>query len=549
MCAVADKQLYVTSHVTRDLLQNAALFRTDRLVVWEYVSNGLQYVDPGTNPVVNVRMDSKNKRVTISDNGRGMDWEGLRNFFTMHGDNVDRREGRPGRGMFGTGKCAAFGIGDILRVTSIREGARCQVQLAREDILEMKDGDPIPVTVIDSGTPVSAPNGTVIDIEGVHLKSFDQAGVIRYIERHLARWPKGVTVFVNNHECEFVEPPIARQETVEPDEATRELLGSVHLTLKVAKAPLDEEARGVSIYSNGVWHETTLAGSEGREMAQYIFGEIDVPLLDEDKSPIPPFDLTRSMRLNPSNELVRKLMAFVGYHIDRIRRELCEAERQRRNTEEARRLAQEADKIAQVINDDFTEFRDKLARMRARAGGGLDQRSSLFRSDDGVEGLVSGSEVPAVPVEPDGLQGRDGTGHAGEEPNDVAPRLTKGGPEDRREGEAAKLQQKQGRPRGGFSVQFAHLGEEEARAKYVREERTIYVNLDHPLLSAALGQGTDQDPIFRRLSYEIAFAEYAIALTVEMNDAGEFMEPREPIFNVRDTLNRISRRGAALFAA
>lgn len=64
--------LVVRSHVARDLLQNAALFKTDKLVVWEYVSNGLQYIDPGTSPVVRVLLDSKKKRITISDNGRGI---------------------------------------------------------------------------------------------------------------------------------------------------------------------------------------------------------------------------------------------------------------------------------------------------------------------------------------------------------------------------------------------------------------------------------------------------------------------------------------------
>src|SRR5438132_6096682 len=93
-------QIYVKSHVARDLLQSAPLFKTDKLVVWEYVSNGLQYVDPGTNPVVKVTLDSKKKKITIGDNGRGMDLAGLKNFFVMHGENVDRKEGRVGRGRF-----------------------------------------------------------------------------------------------------------------------------------------------------------------------------------------------------------------------------------------------------------------------------------------------------------------------------------------------------------------------------------------------------------------------------------------------------------------
>jgi hypothetical protein len=302
--------IFVKSHVSRDLLQNAALFKTDKLVVWEYVSNGLQYVDHSTNPTVSVKLDSKNRRITIMDNGRGMDWEGLQNFFVMHGENVDRKGGRPGRGRFGTGKSAAFGIADVLRVSSVRQGKRSTVELTRQDLEAASSGSPIPVRTIEKEISSATPNGTRIEIENIHLRSLDQAGIIRYIDRHLARWPKNCTVFVNDHECEYSEPPIADERRFQPTGALKDKLGTVELVLKVAKGPVEEDLRGVSIFSNGVWHETTLAGSEGKEMANYLFGEVEIPQLDEDKSPISPFDLSRSMRLNPSNELVQFVYAL-----------------------------------------------------------------------------------------------------------------------------------------------------------------------------------------------------------------------------------------------
>src|SRR4030095_5032561 len=137
-------QIYVKSHVARDLLQSAGLFKTDKLVVWEYVSNGLQYVNPGTNPVVRWQLDSNKKKIVITDNGRGMDWAGLQNFFVMHGENIDRKEGRPGSGRFGTGKSAAFGIASLLRITTVRNRKRSTVELSRADIEKMTSEDPIP---------------------------------------------------------------------------------------------------------------------------------------------------------------------------------------------------------------------------------------------------------------------------------------------------------------------------------------------------------------------------------------------------------------------
>src|SRR6267154_2479568 len=164
------EQIYVKSHVARDLLQSAGLFKTDKLVVWEYVSNGLQYVNPGTNPVVRVTLDSKKKKIVITDNGRGMDWAGLQNFFVMHGENIDRKEGRPGRGRFGTGKSAAFGVASSVRITTVRNKKRSTVELSRTNIETMTSEDPIPVKRVKKEVGTNRPNGTMVEIEGVHLR-------------------------------------------------------------------------------------------------------------------------------------------------------------------------------------------------------------------------------------------------------------------------------------------------------------------------------------------------------------------------------------------
>ena len=127
-------QLKVTSHVGRDLLQSAALFKHEHSVVWEYVANGLEYIEPGVNPTVKVTVDTKNHKIRISDNGRGMTFSDLHRFFQMHGENIDRKKGAAGRGLFGTGKSAAFGIGNVLRVTTVRNRLRSKVELTRSAI-------------------------------------------------------------------------------------------------------------------------------------------------------------------------------------------------------------------------------------------------------------------------------------------------------------------------------------------------------------------------------------------------------------------------------
>jgi hypothetical protein len=544
---VSDDQIFVRSHVARDLLQNSALFKNDKQVVWEYVSNGLEYIDEGTNPEVNVILDSKKKHMAIIDNGRGMGWEGLKNFFMMHGENIDRKKGRPGRGRFGTGKSAAFGIADLLRVTTIRKGKRSKVELHRSDINSMKSEDPIPVRVLERETRVEQPNGTKIEIEGIHLKSLDQPGVIHFIERHLAKW-RNATVIVNNHECEFIEPPISEEKSFHPEGPLREKLENVQLIIKISGAPLEEDLRGISIYSNGIWHETTLAGHQGREMTQYIFGEIDVPKLDQDQSPISPFDLSRSMQLNQSNELVQALYAFIGSKIDQVRRELLKAEKQRKAGEDAQRLAKQAEKIAQVINDDFLDFSQRLSRVKAKSGRGIDFGPEMSAGSD-QDGLIPGNKVPAEIIAPTGSPGADGGSRSGgKETRILQPQLFPAPSEVAKQGQPSGGKDGRGMTRGGFHVEFKPMGADEARALYVSIERTIYINIDHPQLVAAKGTDSIEDPVFQRLAFEIAFSEYAIALAAELNQNDEFIDLSDPIVSIRETINRIARKAANLYS-
>jgi hypothetical protein len=455
----AATQLFVKSHVARDLLQSAGLFKTDKLVVWEYVSNGLQYVGPGTNPVVKVSLDSKKKRMGIQDNGRGMDWAGLENFFVMHGENIDRKDGKPGRGRFGTGKSAVFGIADLLRITTVRNGKRSKVELRRSDIERMTSKDPIPVKVLESEISTAAANGTLVEIEGILLRSLDQTGIIHYIERHLAKWPKNATVYVNNHECEFSEPPVAEEYHFNPEGKAGEILGDVELVIKVSKTPLDEELRGVSVFSDEVWHETTLGGSEGRELAQYIFGEIDVPKLDADRSPIAPFDVSRSMRLNPENALVRAIHSFVGNKVEEVRRALLEADKKRKAEEDAKKLAEQASEIARVINEDFEAFRQRVAKVRAKTRGSSDLDQNRKVGDDEDDDLIFGSEIPAEIVVPTGAQGGGkGGGSASAESNEN-PTVEAAPSNAPKKGTPAGGAGTKRKPARGFQVKFDNMGD------------------------------------------------------------------------------------------
>jgi hypothetical protein len=540
--------LKVTSHVGRDLLQSAQLFRYEHMVIWEYVSNGLQYKDPGTKPTVVVNIDPKARKIQIRDNGRGMLFKDLKQYFQMHGENLDRKQGRPGRGLFGTGKSAAFGIGNCLTLTTVKDCKRSKVRLTKEDIEARQDGDEIPVKTLENEVQDKAPNGTLVEVEEIFLKKIDISSVIRHIEGHIAHWPNAF-VIVNNHECEFSEPDVARDIKVSTKGSEYEkLLGETTLVIKIAKAPLDEERRGIAILANGVWHETTLAGCERKPFSDYLFGTFDVPALENNTSDVPPFDMSRSMKLNPRNEVVADIIRFVGVILEGVRKELEREDRERRRGEEQKKLQRQGSQIAELINSHFKDWSAKLKSTMAKAGVGKELLAAKDRNNIDEANVVFGDELPAVivgsergigPVPPPGPEPI---------PRPLLPRveLDDGSPQDLAKGGSGD---KKKRRAGGFDVAFEKIGVNEKRAKYDRETRRIIINLEHPRIAMETKSAGDplviDDANFLRMAYEIAFTEYAIVLAQELSTVQFYMDAQDALVDVRQTIDDLSKAFAA----
>jgi hypothetical protein len=492
-----------------------------------------------------VKVDAKAKTIHIRDNGRGMLISDLKQYFQMHGENLDRKQGRPGRGYFGTGKSAAFGIANLLRITTIRSGRLSRVQLSRKDIEACKDGEDIPVQILDREIHSSSPNGTLIEIEGIFLKQIDIASMIRHIERHIAHWPDA-TVIVNNHECAFIEPDINKEHRF-PTRGTEyeSVLGDTELIVKVAKSPLDEELRGIAILSQGVWHETTLAGCERKPFAEYLFGALELPILSQDQSAIPAFDMSRSMKLNPRNEIVAEMLRFVGVNLETIRKDLERQDRERRQSEEQKRFQQQGSKIADLINEHFKNWRAKLRNTMAKAGTGRDLLSAKERKQSAEEGIVPGTELPGIILE--GVGGGDDPGPG---PGPSKPRVKL---DENAHDKVAKRATGVTKPipSGGFSVAFEKIGPNEKRAKYDRDNRTIYINLEHPRITVEVANSKTRSPVddpnFLRMAYEIAFTEYAIVLAQELSNAQYYFDPQDALVELRQTLDDLSKSFASVW--
>ena len=537
---MSDNQVIeVTSHVARDFLQNAAYFNTMPKLVWEYVANSLDAAKDGTPAAIAVEITTH--EVRVSDNGRGMSREELRNFFQMHGENILRKRGKRVRGRFGTGKCAAFGLANYLRIDTTQSGLRNVVELNRQDIDRAESGEPFPVQDVVVDEPTDEEDGTIVAIRKFNVRRPNVDKVISYIERHLSRYRRRTHVTINGHVCKFEEPPYTEQIKCSPPQEVVEHIGDVPLVVRVSPVPLDDDTRGIDILSHGIWHETTLAGIERKERANYIFGEIDVPILEDGKWPIPAFDNTRNNVLNRQNPVVVVLLGWLSEELEKTRLNLVERERERRRSEVARQLADEAEKISDILNEDFAqqEMELELTRRVSKRSGGrkvseiLDERGELWPGD--------GDEP--TPWEQTGAPHGKGKRGALAGQGDVA----RPGPTARPGGEpGARKRTSRGqskRRRAVFSIEYERIGAEQYRSRYDGDTKTIFMNLDHPQIAGAFeagGKRTDARQ-FREICYEVAAIEYAIALPYEKLEKDELYHAEDALFDVKETIDRVTK--------
>ena len=537
---MTQKAIEVSSHVSRDLLQNAAFFPTLPKVVWEYVSNSLDNPRKDIPVAVVVDLEAA-RRLEITDNGTGMSRNDLVHFFQMHGVNVQRKKGKPVRGRFGTGKSAAFGIAKSLRVDTVQAGKRNVVELHRSDIERAQDGEPFPVNELVVDELSEQEDGTKIEISDFIAKSLDLQKTIAYVEKNLARYKGKATVIVNGHECQFKEPPHVDRIQVQPPPVVEKAIGDVVLIVKVSPIALTSEESGVDILANGVWHETTLAELKG-DQSDHLFGEVDVPILDLETDEIPAYDNTRNNQLNRASPMVVILLAWLHQELETIRKRLAADEQKRRRSEQVKKLARHAQKLAKILNDDFDEIMEELELARR-----IKARKKVLAEELAAP---TGAVLPGDGDEPSEWQnaGRERAGDIagpgpvppGEDPRKEGPDLMPG---DQRGTKKQTTKKPGGRRRGSFSIEFAHLTPDSMRSKYERETQTIYINLDHPQVASVLdlSGGSTEALEFLYMAYEIAGVEYAQAIQYERIGQGQQVDPEDALFSVGDTIDRITR--------
>ena len=272
----ATQRFEFKSNIARDILQNSDNFSVPEKAIIEYVKNGYNYKQLNTNSIVHVKCSSD--CYAIVDNGRGMSDDDLQNkFLIMHGENEDRKKGYLVDGLFGTGKIAAFGVGNILSIKTVKDGLLNHIEIHRKDIEKTKGTESVPIRPIEVNKKVTEEeNGTKIEIKDLKksAQKFNEKNIRKKI-RDTIRMKNGVEVWFQDNKIEIHQPEISFEKTYETNDypGLKELLKkNSTLTIKVTKSPLEKSEAGICIYSQSVFHEATLAGTELNTFSDYIYG-------------------------------------------------------------------------------------------------------------------------------------------------------------------------------------------------------------------------------------------------------------------------------------
>ena len=536
-----NEPIYVRGNLGKTILQLAAQFSDGPSAIWEYVVNSLEYRSQPDGCRINVQIDKK--KIIISDNSDGMNLKSLENFFTISGENLARKGQQNSwmkRGLFGTGKTAAFGIGNNLIVETTKDGLRNSYKLSRKAIENSpQDAQSIPLEHLIKDEKTDEHNGTTVTIEGLNI-DIKVDKVIRKIEREIAPLRQyDVKVAVNNHVCEFKQLDIIKTQVYESSGAIRERYGDFSLTVEISKTPLDESERGIKVMCNNHILGLEDCGVSSKECGNQITGKVDIPKLEDPIDNVTPFNQTRSHKLNMNHKGVKELVMFMGPKLELIRKELIDNKNKERDSIQNKKLTAITDQLSDKFNKQWNDLKRQLNEIRT--GSNAKNVNSFFTEpgeDDELTALISGDEVPAV--ENEYREGEEGPNIPPVDPPEKElNRDDEDGEKIAKETSGNKVQ----RRKGGFMVDHDDLGIDEHRSIYSKDELKIIINTEHPSVASCLKScNNDVENIaFKRLIFEIAFREFEHAIAQEMISDNDMYPASDLLYEMRAHYDKIAR--------
>ena len=541
----------MTTHAGRSLLQEAARFSNEGKAVGEYVKNSWQYTDH--DPTVEILVDQENKSIRIIDDSNGMDKDDInKRFLVLHQENIERAKGKIGRGEFGTGKIAALGIGEILRVRTVRNKKINEFEIRRKDCDAKISEKEVKVHWIKPNEDTSEKNGTIIDILKFRQKRQIKTNSIKEFlqSKTLTEtvYEHNIKLFLQAEELKKKEIPFSEEIKANTEGEFKKIIGDAEISIKVASKKLDEDERGIKIFTKGIYK--AFIKNPSARYSEFIFGECSCDkLIDENQDP-PIFDSSRREELNPDNELAKKFQEFVLIEVDKVRKKLEKEANAKRDKEKEEALRKEAEKMKDFFNSDYKEQELELQKRAVKARGNIDEKDKDLPSL-GETKIVVGKDIGVNIVDGDGnagvFEGRgDGEGGDGDGRGKEGGVLEKTDEETKHKGTERKTKKR--RSGGGFNITFENLGSSDYRAKYEDDTRTIIVNLDHPFLKKIEEMAGDRTSTkYMRPAWEAALFEYAAAITTQKGSSNMLDDSlSDGVIEMQERVDTLLRKMTAL---
>lgn len=278
--------------------------------------------------------DKPEHKIVIRDNGIGMSFDEINDFYLKIGRNR-RKEGQPSirnrkpTGKKGLGKLALFGLGNIIEISTVKNGDKVVFTLNYKEILNSKgDYRPLFTTSVDS----SASDGTTITLTKLTKKQ--GYPLDNYVE-HLARlfnFPDpnfSIQMSLNDGEVKVIDSHL-KYKSVTPQfewnyeeliktEALAETAekyaysGLINGKFITTEKPLKNNMKGITLFANGrmVNAPEFFRSSESSHFYSYLTGWLNVDFIDDDNEDLISTDRTSLDWKQPVTTTLRNFLGEV----------------------------------------------------------------------------------------------------------------------------------------------------------------------------------------------------------------------------------------------
>jgi len=239
------------------------------------------------------------KRIVITDDGSGMSFEEVNNYFLRIGRNRRKENqesicGRNPTGKKGLGKLALFGLGNIVEIETVKDDIKVTFTLNYNDILSSSNAEYSPeFKVIETDEDA----GTKITLKELkHQSNFSAAQYANSLARLFNFHANDFNLYINlddgdylqvdnklkfeNLTAEFEWDTLALQNLITSDyENKNAIKGRIITTEK----PIKPALRGITLFANGrlVNSPGFFGKSESSHFFSYTTGYLDVDFVDE----------------------------------------------------------------------------------------------------------------------------------------------------------------------------------------------------------------------------------------------------------------------------